>query len=69
LALPIHIVNINKTLRARKAWRTDVRSINEAEQVEKGDGGNHIEINLPAKFSLGFGIKMDQRMTIPKCNG
>jgi hypothetical protein len=44
---------------------TDVGAINEAEKVEQGDRGNHIEVNFPPKPPLGFGINLNKRTTVP----
>jgi hypothetical protein len=44
--------------------RTDVRTIDEAEQVEKRDGGNDHEIDLQTKLALSNGIKFHQRDAI-----
>jgi hypothetical protein len=43
---------------------TDIGTINKAEQIEKGDGRNDIQIDLQAKFGFGGCVKDHKRATI-----
>ena len=43
---------------------TDIGTINEAEQIQKGDGRNDIQIDLQAKFGFGGWVKDHKRATI-----
>jgi hypothetical protein len=44
---------------------TDIGTINEAEEIEEGDGGNDVQIDLPAKPRFGSWVELHERATIP----
>jgi hypothetical protein len=43
---------------------TDIGTINEAEEIEKRDGGNDIEIDFQAEPGLGGFVKYHERATV-----
>ncbi len=44
------------------AVHTDIRSVNEAEQIQKRDGRDEIQVQLPAELGLGLGVELDEGM-------
>jgi hypothetical protein len=43
---------------------TNIGTIDEAEKIEQGDGGNDVQIDLPAKPGFVHWVKMHERVTI-----
>lgn len=45
-------------------WLTNIGAVDEAEQVEKRDGWNDIEIDLQPQSRLSLRIERDKRMPV-----
>ncbi len=41
------------------AVHTNICSVNEAEQIQKRDGRNEIQVQLLAELGLGLGVELD----------
>lgn len=44
---------------------TDVGAVDEAEEVEEGDGGDGVEVELPAQLAFCDGVEFDQGVAVP----
>lgn len=44
---------------------TDVGAVDEAEEVEEGDGGDGVEVELPAQLAFCDGVELDQGVAVP----
>lgn len=47
-----------------KAKHTDIRTIDEAEEVQGSDSRNDVQVNLPSQLRFDLGIKLDQRIAV-----
>lgn len=46
------------------ARRTDVGPVDEAEEVEQGDGGHDHEVDLPPQLGLGLWVELDEGLSM-----
>lgn len=53
-------------LQAGQAGVSNVCAVDEAEQVQQGDGGDDAQVNLHPQLGLGFGVELDKRMAIAR---
>jgi len=52
-----------------RARRTDICSVNKAEQIEKRDGRDKVQVELSAQPCLGLGVELDKRLAKPGGRG
>jgi hypothetical protein len=50
----------------RRASPTDIGTINKAEEIEKGDSRNDVQIDLHAESSFGDWVELHERVAVPK---
>lgn len=43
---------------------TDIRTIDEAEEIQNSNGGHNHQINLEPQLRLGLWVELDQRVAI-----
>lgn len=55
-------------LQTRETSIANVRSVDEAEQVQQGNGGDNIEIDLPPQLGLCLGIKGEERIAVARAD-
>lgn len=46
----------------------DVCSVDEAEQVQQGNGGDDVQIDLPSQLGLSLGIKCKERIAVTRAD-
>jgi len=58
--------NANFRALSTKASPTDIGTINKAEEIEKGDSRNDVQIDLHAESSFGNWVELHERATVPE---
>lgn len=48
---------------------TNVGSVDEAEQIQQGDGRDDHKVNLSSQLGLGAGVKLDQGVAVSVDDG